>query len=149
MTETTDLSIDVATIELDTPADHVALTIGRIDDAIRRAKELKAELEATLLEWIPANGGELIIGDVRYYVGPDKKVKCRSISATVTALMEISGGDYDAFCECLSANAIKPGAARKLLADKFDEFFETTETLDLKTGKPLKKVQAINTRFLR
>jgi hypothetical protein len=129
--------------------DDACELLDRIDGGLKRLKTAKEALEAFLITWLPEHGNELRIGDVRYWVGAKKKVKCRNIPAAVTALYEETGGDFDAFCDCLSSNAIKYGAARKVLGGKYELHFETTEEMDLEREAPKKVLNSVNERFLK
>src|SRR4051812_45324984 len=134
----------------DLTADDLCLLLTRLDGIAKRTRGAKAQLESFLLTWLPTQPvKELQIGEVRYYVGPKTKEKCRNVPAAVTALYEATGGDYEAFCDCLSANAIKYGAAKKVLGEKYHDFFETITELDILTGKPAKALKTVNENFLR
>ncbi len=107
-------------------------------------RELKENLETATIAYIEKNG-EIRDGEKRYYVGPNKSTKCLDIRKTAEAVFEVSGGDWDAFVECLSSGAFKPGHTKKLLGDKAEALFEDTETKDLKTGEVGKKrLQAVD-----
>lgn len=98
------------------------------------ARDLSERMEAATIAWIGKNG-DLVDGDIRYYVGPNKSTKCLDLPGTLRALLEVSGGDLDAVVEVLSSGAFKPGKAKEVLGEKADGLFETKETTDLKTGK--------------
>lgn len=129
-------------------ADDLCLLWTRIDGAMKRLKEAKGELEKFLIDYLPTHCRELVIGDTRYFVTTKKKTKCLSIPEAVTALYEATGGDFDAFCDCLSSNAIKYGAAKKVLGDRFQEHFDVIEELDLE-GKPVKELASLNPKFIK
>jgi hypothetical protein len=112
------------------------------------AKELSDQAEAASIAWIQQNG-EIIDGDVRFYVAPNKVTKCLDVKATLGAVLEVSGGDLDAVTECLSSSAWKHGATKKMLGDKADQFFETVETADLKTGIGAKRLQKVDQKFIK
>ena len=113
------------------------------------ARELTEQVEAGAIAWVQAHG-EIIDGDVRYYVGANKSVKCRDVKGTLGAVLEVTGGDLDAVIECLSSGAFKPAKTKALLGKRADEFFETTETMDLKTGAAGKpRLQKHDPRFIR
>lgn len=114
------------------------------------AKELGDKVEAAAIAWIEANG-DLVKGEERYYVGPNKTTKCKSPRGTLEALLKATGGDFDAVVACLSAGAFKHGACREILAgDEYADLFETKETADLKTGKPGgKRLQKHDPRWIK
>lgn len=114
-----------------------------------QARELKSQLEAALIEYIDANG-PIELGERRWYVGVDKQHKRRvELEAAVGVLLEATSGDLHTFCELLSAGALKPGACRTVLGDRFDELFETVTTKDLKTGAAKRVVKMVDERFRR
>jgi hypothetical protein len=111
--------------------------------------ELKKRMEEAAIKWIQANG-DLVDGEIRYYVGPNKSTKCLDLPGTLRALLEVSGGDLDAVVEVLSSGAFKPGKAREVLGERADGLFETKETTDLKTGKATgPRLQKSDPRFIR
>jgi hypothetical protein len=111
--------------------------------------ELKKRMEEAAIKWIQANG-DLVDGDIRYYVGPNKSTKCLDLPGTLRALLEVSGGDLDAVVEVLSSGAFKPAKAREVLGERADGLFETKETTDLKTGKATgPRLQKSDPRYIR
>jgi hypothetical protein len=112
------------------------------------AKELSDQAEAASIAWIQANG-EIIDGDIRFYVAVNKTHKCKDVKATLAALLEKSGGDLDSVTECMSTNAWKPGETKKRLGDDADKFFETIEAADLKTGIGAKRLQKVDQKFIK
>lgn len=112
------------------------------------AKELGEQAERAAIEWINVNG-EIVDGDMRFYVAPNKTHKCKDTKGVLAALLEESGGDLDAVAECFASGAWKPGETKKRLGDRANQFFETVETPDLKTGVAKPRVQKVNTAFQR
>lgn len=127
--------------------DDVLTALGFTKRLREIAKELSDQAEAAAIAWIAANG-EITEGNVRYYVAPNRTTKCKDVKATLAALLEVSGGDLDAVVECMSSGAWKPGETKKRLGDKAGDFFETTETGELKEGKPTKRLQKVDSTFL-
>lgn len=113
-------------------------------------KELSAQVEAGVIAWIKRNG-PIIDGTVKHYVGVAKTTKCVSVRDTLEAVLEASGGDYDAVVACLASSAWKHGACAKLLpADRYGKLFVTDAADELKEGvaKP-EKLQKIDERFIK
>lgn len=120
-------------------------------------KELEAAWESRAMERVEACG-KFSIGPVTYSVGREKVTRCRNVGFTIQSLLEACGGDFEALVSCLSANAIKYGAARSKFAEAgrpelFEECFEVTEKEVLsekgeKTRAPA-KLQKVDERFLR
>lgn len=153
MNQTKDIIIE-AREAISTISDNPVATRDDVLTALnftRRLRELARELtdqaEAAAIEWINQNG-EFTDGDTRYYVAPNKAHKCKSVKDTLAAVLEVSGGDLDTVVKCLSSSAWKPGETKKTLGDRADEFFETVETAELRTGVGAKRLQAVNTKFL-
>lgn len=120
----------------------------RLKAYIERGRDMKLMLEEKLVENLSANG-PVMVGDVQYRAGVKKTTKCQNLPGAVQALLESVGGDFDAFCQCLSSNAIKYGAAREPLGDRWDEFFKVEEQLELVEGKAKKSLIEVNTKFMR
>jgi hypothetical protein len=123
---------------------HVLEAMAYVQQARAAVQSLAQRFEAACIQWIDTNGGELIDGDKRYYVGVDKKHKCKDVRATLEALLVETGGDLDALNTCLSSGAFKPATTMTTLGDKAAEFFETQITQDLKTGKPKRALKSAN-----
>ena len=118
---------------------------------VKQAREDVKTGEQAVMAWMKANGiTDLEVSeDIRYYVGTVKRTKILDLRATAEAILDATGGDLDAFCEALSANAIKPGHAKKLLGKAWGDHFDVTEELDLKTGKPKKALKLADKRYLK
>lgn len=144
-----DILAQVANLSPDATQDEVLDVLGRIAAAKDAIRELGSMAEEAAIQWIEANG-DIEVGDVRYYVGTNRTTKCTDTRATMEAALNATGGDIDAMCELLSSGAWKPGACRKTLSpDDFDMLFTTSETLDLKTGKPKRGLQRVDQRFIK
>jgi hypothetical protein len=114
-----------------------------VQQARAAVQSLAQRFEAACIQWIDANG-ELIDGDKRYYVGHEKKHKCKDVRATLEALLVETGGDLDALNTCLSSGAFKPATTMTTLGDKAKDHFITEITQDLKTGKPKRALKSAN-----
>lgn len=123
--------------------------IGLIGDMTCRLHELKQQAEDAAIEYIGTHG-EQVIGVIRYYVGPNKTTKPIDLAKAAEGMLNMSGGDWQTFTDCLSSGAFKPGACRKLFElnrGDFNAFFETVETNELREGKP--KLQKFDPRFVK
>jgi hypothetical protein len=110
-------------------------------------RELKERLEAASILYVEANG-PVSDGVRRYYVAPNKTVKCTNVRGACEAILEVTGGDWDALADCFSTGALKPAKSKEVLGDRAREFFETTETKDLKTGDAgAKRLQVADSRY--
>lgn len=147
--ETTSNEIQTSILDIDdtASADHVAATITRLEAYIERGKELKVEMESALMRWITVNG-EVQIGTVRYYVGTKKTTRCIDTAGAIERLLMLTSGDFEAVCACLASQPLKPGACREVMGDDWAKFFNVFEESDLKEGKPIKRVQKIDERFI-
>jgi hypothetical protein len=112
-------------------ADHVLQAIEFVKALGKLHRDLDARLKAASIEWIKKNG-RIVSGTRTVYVAPDKTVKCVNVKATVEAVLTKCGGDMDSFVECLSANAFKPSATRKLLGDDGKDLFKEEITSKVK-----------------
>ena len=151
--------------ELKQGLDAIAVSVSRIEPAasmdevlqslmlVRFAKQAIAESEAkwkqAAIDWIKANG-EIRFGSEKWWVGDSKTTKCIDVRKTVEALLEKTAGDFDHFCTMLSANALKPGACKKLLGDDFKDHFKIEVKEKLETdGSKVDQLQTMNEDFLR
>lgn len=117
-----------------------------------RAKEMLTllckQVDSSATQWLVENG-EVQEGDIRYYVGPTKTTKCTDQKKALGAILEATGGDLDKLAECFASGAFKHGFCKNVLAeDVYKGVFETTEKLDLFTGKPLKGMHKVNMAFM-
>src|SRR5690554_3989402 len=131
------LEADVLLITPDSPDWTVAAVMDRLKAAEERLKQIKGFVTEKVIEWIEANG-DLVIGDVRYYVGPKKITKCIDVPGAVAALLIASDGDFGKLCEFFASQPLKYGACKEPLGDQWDQFFRVEEVIDLKEGKPKK-----------
>jgi hypothetical protein len=146
----TPLAAAVAEMDLTATAEDMILVLGRVQEAQRELKLMREHVEARLVEKLRTLPGRAVqFGTVKYYVGAEKKVKCRDVRLAILALMDAAGGDFAAFSDTLSANAIKQGAAKKVLGPAFDQHFETTteEVLEEGKAKPAETLHVFDERF--
>jgi hypothetical protein len=139
----------VASLSPESSQDEVLDVLQRISVAKQAIKELEAMAEESAIQWIDQNG-DIVVGDVRYYVGKTKTTKCVDVRATMDAALTATGGDVDAMTELLSSGAWKHGACRKVLSpDDYERLFITTEKPDLKTDEPKRSLQRVDQRFVK
>ncbi len=130
-------------------AEEAARLVDLIGAMKRRLKEVTDQCNATLMEYVKKHG-DLEVGVVRYYVGSEKRVKCRGNEATTKAIVEATDGDISALAAALSSDPWKHGHVRKVLGDeKFEELFLTEVVEDMKTGQPRKVLKKADDRFGR
>jgi hypothetical protein len=138
-------------IETDTPTEQVLQQFDAWRSFVERVKEIDAIATKSVQAWIDANGGYLDSGNIFYWNGHSKDTKCVDVPGALAALMLHCGGDMEAITGALSANAIKHGAARKVLPpDVFDKLFKTETRDKLESGEVLpKKLQSLDKRFIK
>lgn len=131
------------------PIDRVIDTLDKLKVLTELATEMKRTLDARLISYIQANG-QITIGTIRYWVGPKVTKKGRNNLAIFKAVLAATDGDIDQVVDgYLAADAFKPGACEKLLTrEEFDQLFEITTKLDLKTGKPSHELLKVDDRFV-
>lgn len=114
----------------------------RVLSVERQAKEIRALFEEQMLPWLALHENELTVGDTKLYAGVGKSEKVRDLKAACVSALDALGGDWDAFVELLSSNALKPGAAEAVLGEEWRrEHFEVKR-------KEKVEVRTINTRYL-
>ena len=133
----------------DDAQDRVVALLNAVDLLKATSKELAQAAEQLAIQIIDERG-EIVVGDIRYYVGPDKTTKPRDKGAILDALLVACDGDLSAIAnEVLSSDPFKVGACRTRLGDEaIDKLFETTVKQDLKTGKPARGLHKVNAQFL-
>jgi len=91
---------------------------------------VKKACEAKFVDVINAQG-EFQAGDIRYYVGIDKRTKLRvSQRDALDVLMTAAHGDMNEVARCMSSSAIKYGQVKASFGDDvFGEFFEAGQFL--------------------
>lgn len=139
------LRLSVAQLTTEASAEKVAEVLGEVEFVARQLKELRANLDAALLEWVTTNG-ELVIGDQKFYAGTKSVTKCTDQRAALEAIINATAGDLDAIAAVLASGAFKYGTARSL-GEEVARFFETTTVPDLKTGLPVREVKTINLKY--
>jgi hypothetical protein len=126
--------------------EEVLLAMACVQQARAVVQAMAQRFEAAAIQWIDTNG-DLEDGDKRYYVGNDRRYKCKDVRATLEALLTETGGDLDALNTCLSSGAFKPGTTMTVLGEKANDHFTTEITKDLKTGKPKRMLKSANTEY--
>ena len=110
-------------------------------------RELDAQIEAAVIQWINQNG-DIEVGDIRYYVGTEKTTKCIDPRRTLEAVFDAVGADFDSFLGTLVSQPFKPATTRTIVGDDVaDSLFVTSTQEDVKTGKPRKRLQVSNEKF--
>lgn len=143
------LELAVAAVTPEMLNDDVLALYDRVAFVARESKRLKDLMEKAMVDWMTTNHLNLEVSPtVHYYVGTSKSTKCTDVPATVEALLAVVDGDFKRFCDTLAANAIKHGAAKKLLAmEVYRELFKVTEKSTLEGG-PEKELMKADATFM-
>jgi hypothetical protein len=133
-----------------TPDDACQL-LDAIASVKQRVEQAEESLKAFLLTWLPENGNDLRIGTKHWWVGPKKRPpKCKNVTRALEAIMEKTGGDWEATGNTLGSNAIKYGEARKILGNTFLDHFEIIEKDELLSeGENPNVLQCQDDRFIK
>lgn len=143
-----DVETAILKVTATTPSDDIAATLEKLAAYLERGKELKELLESRLKEIIEETGHDIEVGTVRYYVGDKRTTKCRDAGEAVRSLLETLGAE--GLAPLLASQPLRYGACKQVLpADEYDRLFEVVVERELKEGKPLKRLQKIDTRFIR
>ncbi len=144
------LEREAASISGELTNDQVLAIYDQLRFYQREIKRLIDLAETAMLEWIKGHGDLIVSPTVRYYAGTSKTTKCTDLPAAVAALMEATGGNFEKFCQVLSANALKHGAAKKILdPNVYDLCFKVEVKDTLEEGKPVKKLMKADDAFVR
>ena len=99
--------------------------------------------------------GAIVIQNDDWQMGQPQELQNLGLqpSNKLEAAFVATEGDYDRFCELLSANPLKYGSLRDALeragmGAKFDQLYETVIKRSV-DGKPAKKVAAVEKRFIK
>ncbi len=122
-------------------------------ESTRRAEEqFKAIAEERVRE-----SGPFTLGFIKWYLGRDKKTKCRDASKTINTILQITDGDEARLIGCLSANWAKHGTIKRLLAEfgqpqVYGELFEEIEVESVQkddaSPKDARKLKNTDTRYI-
>ncbi len=140
---------DIAGVDDTMPLEQVMQVYERIQVVKAIVRELNAGMNQVLADWINTNG-DFCVGDKRYYVGATRTTKVRDKRQAVQVLLEATAGDLDSLADLLGSQPFKHGSCKQhLTEDQYDDLFEVVESKDIKTGKPKKGLQVLDTRFLK
>ena len=118
------------------PHDEVALRLNAVECACREVADLRRRWMESLADWLGRHG-DLTMGSVRWRLAVERIWKCRDPGAALDRLLCAIGGDVQGLADYLAADAIKPGAARAVLAaEDFDQLFLRVERPKAQPGKP-------------
>ncbi len=137
-------------VTLEMTNEEVIAIYDRCQFIAREAKARQQQIEAAILEWVQEHGDLIVSDTLRYYAGTEKVTKCINVPAAVEALLVAVGGDFNTMCEALSSNAIKYGAAKKMLPPEvYDQYFTVEYRETLEEGKPKKKLLKADDKFVK
>lgn len=137
----------VVEFDEDMTTDQVLHLFNAVQHAEERMKEIKRVMTEGLIAWIEKNG-DLEIGDIRYYVGTQKRIKCIDPQAVIDEFL--NNYSYEDLVSSMSSQPFKYGTVRAKIGDaRFDELFMTGEAPDLKTGKPKKVVKQVDAKYVK
>jgi hypothetical protein len=121
--------------------------------ALRTAREMMADVDAAIIDYMTLNQCDLQISDTeRLYVGTTRVTKSIDDQEILMAILEAGNGNMELLTTgsggMLGSQPWKSGAVRALIGDaKFNKLFVTETKLDVKTGKPAKSVKVADSRF--
>lgn len=126
------LVADVEGVDLQSSADEILAVREAIGFARQQLRAIEKEFNDRIIAWMQEHGDIQISQTIKLYLGRSKTYKPYKLEDAIDALVKFTNGDWERFCATLSANAIKPGAARRVLGEAFDDHFETTEKEELR-----------------
>ena len=121
--------------------------------ALRTAREMMADVDAALIDYMNLNQCDLQISETeRLYVGSTRVTKSIDDQEILMAILEAGNGNMELLTTgsggMLGSQPWKSGAVRALIGDaKFAQCFTTEVKLDIKTGKPAKSIKVADSRF--
>ena len=124
--------------------DEITAALDAADQARREARQVSDAIEAIAKDWIAENG-EVVIGETRYYVGPKKTIKPRSIALIFETLHKRGTADLLA---CLSSDPFKQGTVKKTVGQEvWDTLYEVKVDVNLEAGELTEKIKKANDAF--
>lgn len=147
-TESTGLAMDIAFIGQGQP-ETIAMVRMHYRAALDKAKEDMRLIDGAIIDHIEATGQPVPTGPTTELRATyPKDTDCLSNEETTDAVFAAVGGDVKRFAECLSANAFKHGACKRILpTDVYSLLFRTTTRSRLEE-KPRKVLAEVDRRFL-
>ena len=142
-TEYLDIRADDASAGAKLASLHSALRV-----TMTAMRELVSLVEQSAIEHIEATGRDIDLANgSRWYIGRERKRKCRNDAAMLQSVLEAAGGDFSVLASgdsgVLAAAPWKWGAVKSLIGEaRFAALVEETEVTDLKTGKVAKVLKA-------
>lgn len=107
-------------------------------------QQYRRSLHDSIVDWID-EFGEFEMGDIRYYAGTTKTWKCRDVEAVVEHMLT----NYS-IEDLISLLVAQPFKRRIAMAKNVDpNLFESTQTSELKEGKPRRTVQTVNRKWIK
>lgn len=140
----------VNSITTEAQLEQVLEALVRVQWLKRVAKDLETQAEEAILFWLVANGVPgFTLGETYYYAGTKKTTRARDNRKVLEVVVSKLFGDLDGVADQLQAQPWKHGAVKTVIGEElFGELFEVREEPDLKTGKPVKRLQGIPKRYL-
>jgi hypothetical protein len=121
---THETNLAVAALTPESPQDAVLEAMTRVDRLKAETKEIAALLETAVIEWIKTNG-DLTMGTVRFYVGPDRSVKlvdkAQAVRRIFEALLPVGQGWGALLEQAVETTQGNVNVAGELLREAFDK----------------------------
>lgn len=133
--------------------DQLMLCRNMIDLLMEFAKAADKAWDARMFAYVQINGS-VVVGPITYYIARPSSVKDRGVGTTFQIVMDAAEGDVDKIAGCLSTNAWKHGAVKKLLKEsgqieKYDLCFVKVTAKDRLGKEKPKQLQRLDTTFLK
>jgi len=142
-TTTTDVQNMLARLSDSDSIERLIEARNRVMEFERKAKDYRRQFDSIFIEWLE-NNGRTQVGDLDFYVGTKRTVRCRDVSKTLALILTHRLGDLGSLADYLSSSPFKHGSLRDLLsADEWNECFEVCTAKDLRTGAPKKEVKRL------
>ncbi len=132
--------------------DVVAITQAEVEGLKAVVKEIDRLWKEQFTDWLKEHKEGLTVDmgghEIRYFMGTKKRTTCRSKEGAASALLDATGGDLTGFCDVLSSMPYKYGAFKAIVGEAaFAEHFAVETVDDIKTGKPIREVKRIDSRY--
>jgi hypothetical protein len=143
-TTTTDVQNMLARLSDSDSIERLVEARNRVMEFERKARDFRRQFDSIFIEWLEQHDGRTQVGDLDFYVGTKRTVRCRDVGRALALILTHRLGDLSALADYLSSSPFKHGSLKDLLsADEWDECFEVRTSTDLRTGAPKQEVKSL------
>jgi len=107
-------------------------------------KSCKAAMEQKTLDCVRNQGGEVRVGNTKYYESAKRTVKCIDKVGVFEALVDKFRGDELKVLDCMTTEPFRQGSVKRLIGEKAH-----AKLFKVKIDPFIKQLTVVDTRFLK